>query len=64
MPTREQDEAAERARKQREKPILEQIWDFLDPDGIEAREKAKENAGTPPIIAPEPDKPSLEELAK
>ncbi len=61
IPTKEQREAEERARKQREKPILEQIIDFLDPAGIEEREKRKE---TPPIIAPEPDKPSLEELAK
>ncbi len=64
MPTKEQQEREERARKQREKPLIEQIADFLDPEGIEAREKAKEKYKTPPFLPKREEGDDLEELAR
>lgn len=64
MPTKEEQERQERARKQREKPLIEQIADFLDPEGIEAREKAKEKYETPPFLPEREEGNDLEELAR
>ncbi len=60
MPTKEQ-------KKQSEQSILEQVEDWLDPRGAEAREKAKEQEEkykTPPYIPEIEEGDDLEELAR